>query len=528
MPTMIMGGLVRTALVLLAGLIIIPAAAQFNGSDNYIFISGQLNNNVNGAPIADHDIYIISDTTGGSFEHYSIVKTDINGFFRDTAITTQTDGAMVIYLHDFLGMLREDTLYYRFTFSDDYHMICNFEIYDPNATQTLQANFRAEEDTVSGNALSVIFRDMTFGYKVKSWQWDFGDGTSSTVQDPNHIYTEPGIYMVRLTVSAYPSAYEYFQSSTIMKQVEVGRANEYHLGGHVFTGLYPPIDVGYAYLYMITEEDEYIPLDTTVIDTLGFYYFFQLLEGKYTVKTRLDESSYFYGQYIPTYYGNVLAWDQAQRIMLDQTNWECHINLIGSDGIPFGKGQIVGHMMYDTVTAKNPLVPAGNVEVVLLGAQGNHITCNVSGLDGTFVFSELAYGTYQLFPDVAGIPVSPVFVTITEDSPTADGFSLVISGPDISYLGLNEPDAAIEAVGSLYPNPARDQVSLSLEADRSATIEVMVIDPAGRCVMSMTDALRQGKHTLPLDLESLRAGFYQVFVISEGKACFASKLVILE
>lgn len=33
-----------------------------------------------------------------------------------------------------------------------------------------------------------------------SWVWDFGDGTSSTVQNPSHTYNTFGIYDVKLTV----------------------------------------------------------------------------------------------------------------------------------------------------------------------------------------------------------------------------------------------------------------------------------------------------------------------------------------
>ena len=34
-----------------------------------------------------------------------------------------------------------------------------------------------------------------------SWNWDFGDFTSSSLQNPSHIYTTPGVYTVRLEVS---------------------------------------------------------------------------------------------------------------------------------------------------------------------------------------------------------------------------------------------------------------------------------------------------------------------------------------
>jgi len=54
---------------------------------------------------------------------------------------------------------------------------------------------------VTGNApLSVTFTDATVG-AVTSWAWSFGDGTTSTVQSPVHVYTAAGTYTVSLTAT---------------------------------------------------------------------------------------------------------------------------------------------------------------------------------------------------------------------------------------------------------------------------------------------------------------------------------------
>ena len=58
-------------------------------------------------------------------------------------------------------------------------------------------------NVTSGTApLTVQFND-TSTNSPTSWLWDFGDGniTNSTVQDPVHTFTSPGIYPVNLTVS---------------------------------------------------------------------------------------------------------------------------------------------------------------------------------------------------------------------------------------------------------------------------------------------------------------------------------------
>jgi hypothetical protein len=520
------GWLVRASLLLLAGLLILPAAAQFNGSENSVFISGQIVNDANGAPIADHDIFIVSDSaTNNGFQHYAIVKTDVNGFYRDTVLTHLNDGSLRIYLYDFSNNLEEATRYYRFTWSDEFQMIVDFDIYDPNATQSLQANFRPEKDTLTGNELSVIFRDMTTGYKIKSWWWDFGDGTYSDMQDPTHVFPEPGMYMVSLTVSAFPSSYEYYKTSTIVKQVQVAPIEFYHLGGHVFTGLYPPIDLGLAYLYMVTEDDQFIAIDTAVIDTLGYYYFYQLIEGKYTTKARLHEESAYYGQFIPTYFGNTLIWEESEEVTLGPTNWECNINLIQSEGIPSGNGRIDGQMMYDTSQVNSPLMPAGDVEVVLLGVEGAHITCKVSDLQGDFQFSNLAFGTYQLYPDVAGVPTAAMYITISENKPVADDFSLVISEEEVTYLAIGEPESPVGQVSSLYPNPARDQLKVSIGMKNQADVTVMIVDAAGRCIQRSDQALREGNTDLSLDVSQLRAGFYQVVILTGGSPAYTGKFL---
>jgi PKD repeat protein len=53
--------------------------------------------------------------------------------------------------------------------------------------------------------LEVTFSDVS-NYEPTSWSWDFGDGRTSTEQDPTHTYEQAGDYDVALTVSnAYGS-----------------------------------------------------------------------------------------------------------------------------------------------------------------------------------------------------------------------------------------------------------------------------------------------------------------------------------
>ncbi len=73
-------------------------------------------------------------------------------------------------------------------------------------TNTAQAvgpntNFQANQTLLQPNT-SVTFTDLTtFGAPITSWSWNFGDGNTSSVQNPTHTYTTSGDYTVSLTVS---------------------------------------------------------------------------------------------------------------------------------------------------------------------------------------------------------------------------------------------------------------------------------------------------------------------------------------
>jgi len=69
------------------------------------------------------------------------------------------------------------------------------------------ANFSGNP-TEGGVPLTVVFTDTTENHPT-SWSWDFGDGTTSTEQNPTHQYTNGGTYTVSLTAaSSYGSDIE--------------------------------------------------------------------------------------------------------------------------------------------------------------------------------------------------------------------------------------------------------------------------------------------------------------------------------
>ncbi len=58
----------------------------------------------------------------------------------------------------------------------------------------------AGSPTSGTRPLEVTFTDLSTGV-IDSWSWDFGDGNTSTAQNPTHTYVAAGTYTVSLTVT---------------------------------------------------------------------------------------------------------------------------------------------------------------------------------------------------------------------------------------------------------------------------------------------------------------------------------------
>lgn len=56
--------------------------------------------------------------------------------------------------------------------------------------------------TVNGNTVDFVDQSSADG-NITGYEWDFGDGNTSTEQNPTHTYTAPGTYNVCLTITAH-------------------------------------------------------------------------------------------------------------------------------------------------------------------------------------------------------------------------------------------------------------------------------------------------------------------------------------
>ena len=100
---------------------------------------------------------------------------------------------------------------------DDIYLTLNFTVKDANAPTAAFIG----TPTSGSKPLSVQFQDQSTGSPT-SWAWDFGDGSTSTLQNPAHQYTQEGDYTVTLVVSKIVNQLTAKDSITKDKYIHVG------------------------------------------------------------------------------------------------------------------------------------------------------------------------------------------------------------------------------------------------------------------------------------------------------------------
>ena len=487
-------------------LFIISITTTFAQTDlNTLYLSGQITNSENGAPLANKEVFIHSDIAiSGGMSYTDILYTDKDGFFYDTLNTSAVKGALTIFAYDVFEEKYEITEHFRFNWEDIYYCNVELAIFD-HAASDFQANFHHLRDTMDITKMSYQFNDLSVGSGISCWHWDFGDGYTSLDRHPNHTYTKPGLYDVKLTITTDLLSSESI-TSQIIKKVKVGMKDYYHFGGHAFAG-YFPVDLGTAYLYQIIE-DEYIPIDTTEFDEYGYYLFPQLAGGDYKVKTFPSLSSTHAGAYLPTYFGDALLWTKAQTIKLEETAWEYDISMIENTEYNTGGGNIEGMVFVD---GKTDVVE--NVAVILFNEVDNCLTYMRSDKDGSFFFTGLAYGTYKVLADVPGKYTYPSILTLSENNPTIGGIDIIVYNEDISFGIGNEVEEKLTGLGDPYPNPARTDVNIEFDLLESGQVHVFIINQGGQVVEKYSAHHHSGNNKVQFNTADLSAGMYRMMIL---------------
>lgn len=102
-------------------------------------------------------------------------------------------GAGPDHHHHFYNLSRDHKMY------GDASELCAFKLMplEPQFQKPIDAHWSWK--VVDMDRYLVAFKDLSVG-TITSWKWDFGDGATSTEQNPIHAYARPGNYVVILDI----------------------------------------------------------------------------------------------------------------------------------------------------------------------------------------------------------------------------------------------------------------------------------------------------------------------------------------
>ncbi len=212
-------------------------------AQNPFFVGGYVTN-LNGGAIANHTVFIVSDSNS-VMPFAATTTTNTNGFYSFNNISVPAPVFVVSYVVSTLdcnGVMHSQTV----TNANPQNTV-NFSICASNTTNSCNANFVAYPDS---NALSntVHFSNLsttTYLNTPIQYLWNFGDGTTSTLANPTHTYSPASAtYNVCLTMTVAGSGAvlcvdDYCQTVTVGQVSNTCQNNftfTHQLNNYTFTG----------------------------------------------------------------------------------------------------------------------------------------------------------------------------------------------------------------------------------------------------------------------------------------------------
>ena len=369
------------------------------------------------------------------------------------------------------------------------------------------AGFDAVLDSTANTQNEFSFYDTSTG-EITSWQWDFGDGSTSNEQNPVHKFSNSGNYNVCLVVESLTGCTDNYCETIITPEY-------LNLGGFAFLGNKPMNnpshegDTAIAYLYRFNSPTSITNVDTNIFYEFGYYWFTNVLEGNYLIKIGLTENSAHYKNYMPTYYVDKETWYYADFMgHYDTNSYSNDMNLTYVPDNLTGPGNISGSLYENYKPSYDANRKVDNT-LIMLSTNGNVVSYTHTNENGYFEFNNLPFGTYYLKAEYIGLYGQNFMVNLTSSQPNNSNISLQLFQEN-SY-GIEDISAYDDFnIGDIYPNPVNNKLSFEINSNENFSAQIRIVDIFGKTIYKDLIPVDNESATINIDVSSLSDGIYML------------------
>ncbi|GEM_PF-1172725 len=371
-----------------------------------------------------------------------------------------------------------------------------------------------EVDMECGVHISVVqhqgalwLKAIPWGTHPFSYVWSTGDTTQSIPFSPQ--------ITVSVTITDASGCSSTAHITTTTPQID------FNISGWVYSAdsisPWPLPITGIAELWQVNSTT----MPPTLVDTtaLGwalnapFYDFGTHAQGHYLVRIIPADTAF-----LPTYYFSALEWQDAIDIVLPTYGPAISYDVMLVAQVPLtGPGQISGLAQTDDgwqdhgePEASNPLT---GLTILLYDHNGLPLQWRPTEADGTFHFTNLPWGTYELVLERTGYDQVRQWVTLSPDHPQVQVvFTISEDGATVTGTSQIQQDASTLQL-QLVPNPTTTDTYLKLHSELATDIYLRLYDSTGQLLwQNEADAATT---TWRIPTAHLPKGIYLIQVVSD-------------
>ena len=245
----------------------------------------------------------------------------------------------------------------------------------------------------------------------------------------------------------------------------------------------------------------------------------------------LDESSDGSEDYFPTYFGDVLFWDEAHFINVPYDFFIADIHMISGENT--GGDGFIGGLVIEGAnfagfadTRDGEGDPIANVLIILLDESGNPVTHTYTNEDGEYEFDNLPWGTYQVVIEVLGFEQASFEITIGPNDPVATNIIFEMDEDSVSTISTNIEEIIDVNQFRVFPNPTNGDLTIEMEMKANLEVLISLMSVDGRKVLETVKTVDYGMNRVALDLSKFTNGVYFLNIVDDKD--IISRKVILQ